>query len=153
MLDDDRPPIELDVVRLPDGLDANAFAIKHGIPKLREYVEENVSRYTGDTSTGYSGSGPKPLDVDNDAAAPYPVAALGTICGNFAKAGVLRSQAPVEVAAHVTLAAAVTAVQIIADVIIPLRRTDPGIGETKPCSSFLLSIATTGERGSTASVG
>lgn len=70
---------------------------------------------------------------------PFPVDALGEIMAGAVRAIEDQTQAPVEIAAQSVLAVATLAAQSHADVMLPT-------GQSRPVSSFFLSVAESGER-------
>lgn len=77
------------------------------------------------------------------AAQAFPVAALGPVLADAARAIARFTQAPVEIAAHGVLAVAALAAQERAHVMLPGRGP-------RPLTSFFLTVAESGERTSTA---
>ncbi|MCH7937841.1 MAG: DUF3987 domain-containing protein [Proteobacteria bacterium] len=92
-----------------------------------------------DAAQEYQPEPPRPLVRETEPAEPFPINALGTILGAAAGAIQDRTQAPMAICAQSVLGAATLAVQGHADVELPT-------GHARPVSSFLLSIAATGER-------
>jgi len=92
-----------------------------------------------DDAVEYQLEPPRPLVRLAEPAEPFPVEALGDIMGNAAKGIQDRTQAPMAICAQSVLGAATLAVQGHADVELPT-------GHARPISSFLLSVAATGER-------
>jgi hypothetical protein len=88
-------------------------------------------------------SAPLPLAPPNREPEPYPIAALGHMLADAAQSISNRCQCAPALAAQSTLAAASLAAQRLADVRLPY-------GQTRPLSLFLLSVAASGERKSTA---
>ena len=74
---------------------------------------------------------------------PYPVDSLGGTLGSAARAIAAKVQCPVEMAAQSVLAVASLAVQAVADVRMPY-------GQTRPLSLYVLTVAASGDRKSTA---
>ncbi len=70
---------------------------------------------------------------------PFPVDALGVVLAGAVRAIEDQTQAPVEIAAQSVLAVATLATQSHVDVKLPT-------GQTRPVSSFFLSVAESGER-------
>lgn len=87
---------------------------------------------------------PLPLERSIPPAADYPLAALGAVLGGAAEAIVDIVQCPAAIAAQSVLAAASLAVQSHFDVIHPVT------GKPRPTSLFLVTVAVSGERKSTA---
>ena len=86
---------------------------------------------------------PRPLRRPSVKSAPYPVEALGPIIGPAVLGATDVVQLPVVIAAHSALAAAALAVQGHADI-------ELAHGEINPTSLFLLSVAQSGDRKSSA---
>lgn len=90
----------------------------------------------------YAAEAPRPLYRPIDAPKPYPVNALGPL-----RAPTLaihaHTKAPVAICAQAVLGAVALVVQGHADVVLPM-------GQAKPCSLFLLTIAPSGDRKSAA---
>src|SRR5947209_2473986 len=86
-----------------------------------------------------------PLMRDVPPAPPFPVDALGDMLGPAAQAINDRIQAPMAIGAQSVLAVASLAAQIHVDVKLPIGR-----GENKPVSTYLVTIAASGERKSAA---
>jgi Protein of unknown function (DUF3987) len=86
---------------------------------------------------------PRPLQRPLEPADPFPIEALGGILGDAALAIVDQVQCPEAIAGQSILAAAVLAVQGHADIELPQ-------GSHAPLSSFFLTVASSGERKSTA---
>ena len=84
---------------------------------------------------------PRPLMRELAPADPYPVDALGDVLGAAAYAIHDRVQAPVAIGAQSVLGAAALAVQGHADVLLPI-----GLGQARPVSCYLITIAASGER-------
>jgi Protein of unknown function (DUF3987) len=82
---------------------------------------------------------PRPLMRELPPADPYPVGALGDVLAPAARAINDRVQAPLAICAQSVLAAATLATQAHADVVLP-------IGHARPLSSYLVTVAGTGER-------
>ena len=90
-----------------------------------------------------STEGPLPLFPQLPPAEPYPVAALGPILADAAAAIARKIQVPPAMAAQSVLAAAALAAQAHADVCMPY-------GQTRPLSLFLVTVAASGDRKSSA---
>lgn len=84
---------------------------------------------------------PRPLMRELPPADPFPVDALGTILAGAARAIQDRVQAPVAIGAQSVVGAATIAVQGHADIVLPI-----GPGQVRPLSSYLITVALTGER-------
>jgi len=84
---------------------------------------------------------PRPLTRELPPADPYPVDALGDVLGAAARAIQDRVQAPIAICAQSVLAAAALGAQGHADVVLPI-----GPGQPRPLSSYLVTIAVSGER-------
>lgn len=84
---------------------------------------------------------PRPPMRELSPADPFPVDALGDVLGAAAQAIHERVQAPIAIGGQSVLGAATLAVQGYADVVLPI-----GPGQAKPISSFLITVASTGER-------
>ena len=82
---------------------------------------------------------PRPLMRETSPGEPFPVHALGEVLRPTAEAIHDRVQAPMAICAQSVLATAALAVQGHVDVILP-------IGETKPLSLYLITVAESGER-------
>lgn len=100
--------------------------------------------YGADPKTRGPGDEPKveaphPLIRSLSPGEPFPTAVLGDVLRPMAEAIHDRVQAPMAIGAQSLLAAAALAVQGHADVVLP-------IGETKPVSPYLITIAESGER-------
>lgn len=87
--------------------------------------------------------GPLPLTPLLAASTPYPVDALGPVLGPAAAAIANKIQLPASIAAQSVLAAAALAAQAHADVRMPY-------GQSRPLSLFFLSVASSGDRKTTA---
>lgn len=87
---------------------------------------------------------PLPLRRALPPAEPFPLAALGPVLENAARAIMDRVQCPDAIAAQSVLGAASLAAQAHADVIIPAT------GHARPLSLFLVTVAASGERKSAA---
>jgi hypothetical protein len=84
---------------------------------------------------------PRPLTRELPPAHPFPAGALGDALGAAAQAIHDRVQTPLAICGQSVLAAAALAVQAHADVVLPI-----GLGQSRPLSICLFSIAATGER-------
>jgi hypothetical protein len=84
---------------------------------------------------------PRPLMRELPPADPFPIDALGDVLGPAARAIHDRVQAPIAIGGQSVLGAATLAVQGHADVLLPI-----GPGQPKPISSFLITVANSGER-------
>jgi hypothetical protein len=82
---------------------------------------------------------PRPLMRELPPADPFPVDALGNVLAPAARAINDRVQAPIAICGQSVLAAATLAVQGHGNVVLPM-------GHVRPLSSFLISVAATGER-------
>jgi hypothetical protein len=82
---------------------------------------------------------PRPLMRELPAPDPFPVDSLGDVLALAARAIHDRVQAPLAVCGQSVLAAATLAIQGHADVVLPT-------GHARPLSSFLITVAATGER-------
>lgn len=87
---------------------------------------------------------PLPLSRELPAANPFPMDALGPVLGAAALAIKYRVQCPAALAGQSVLAAASLAVQSHVNVFLPTE------GKAKPTSMFLVTVAASGERKSTA---
>lgn len=86
-----------------------------------------------------AGEPPRPLHRELPPADPFPMDALGEILGPAARAIQEKTQAPDAICAQSVLAAATLGLQGFADVELPTRAR-------RPLSNFFLSVASTGER-------
>lgn len=86
---------------------------------------------------------PTPLTKPVAPAAPYPLDALGDVLGAAAKAIAAKVQCAEAMAAQSVLGVASLAAQGLADVLLPF-------GQTRPVSIFALTIASSGDRKSSA---
>jgi hypothetical protein len=86
---------------------------------------------------------PRPLQRPLEPADQFPMDALGSVLGDAALAIVDKVQCPEAIAGQCVLAVATLAVQGHADIALPQ-------GSTTPLSSFFLTVASSGERKSTA---
>lgn len=86
---------------------------------------------------------PRPLYRELPEPEPYPVEALGPSLGEAAKAIHEQIQAPLALCAQSVLGAAALAVQGFADIELPM-------GLIRPCSLYMVTIAPSGERKSSA---
>lgn len=86
-----------------------------------------------------AGEPPRPLHRELPPASPFPTEALGQVLGPAAIAIQEKTQSPGAICAQSVLAAATLGVQALADVELPT-------GAHRPVSSFFLSVASTGER-------
>ena len=84
---------------------------------------------------------PRPLMRELPPADPYPVDALGVVLAPAARAIHDRVRAPLAIGAHSALSAAALVAQGHADVVLPI-----GLGQARPISNYLITIAATGER-------
>ena len=84
---------------------------------------------------------PRPLMRELPPADPFPIDALGDLLGAATDAIHDRVQSPIAIGAQSVLGAATLAVQGHADVVLPI-----GPGQPKPISTFLITVATSGER-------
>src|SRR6516164_4317705 len=82
---------------------------------------------------------PRPLMRELPPADPYPVDALGEVLAPAARAIHDRIQAPLAICGQSVLAAATLATQAHADITLPM-------GHIRPLSSYLVTVAATGER-------
>lgn len=96
-------------------------------------------RQTLATLASLAGEPPRPLHRELPPADPFPIDALGEILGPAARAIQEKTQAPDAICAQSVLAAATLGVQGLADVELPT-------GAVRPLSSYFLSVASTGER-------
>jgi hypothetical protein len=95
-------------------------------------------------NTRTASEGPRPLYRTPSKSQPYPMDALGPILAPVARAIAEITQASDAICANAVLAAASLAVQAHADVRMP------GSGTAKPATLFILTIAESGERKTTA---
>ncbi len=84
---------------------------------------------------------PRPLMRELPPADPFPVDALGDVLGAAARAIHDRVQAPIAIGGQSVLGAATLAAQGHADLVLPI-----GPGQPRPISSFLITVANSGER-------
>lgn len=84
-----------------------------------------------------------PLFLPLPPAEPYPIQELGPVLGDAAAAIARKVQTPDAIAAQAVLAAASLAAQAHADVLMPY-------GQTRPLSLYLVTVAASGDRKSTA---
>ena len=119
----------------------DAYVDGHHPRAVADFIWSN-----GDTTStrsnfsGFSdGRDPLPLTRSMPSATPFPVAELGPVMAAAARAFQARTQAPMDICANAVLAVAGLASQAHADVELPT-------GEVKPSSLFLMSIARSGER-------
>lgn len=105
-----------------------------------------MSRFAPALAAAEPLSAPEPLPLRRalPPAEPFPLAALGTVLENAARAIMDRVQCPDAIAAQSVLGAASLAAQAHADVIIPAT------GHARPLSLFLVTVAASGERKSAA---
>jgi hypothetical protein len=103
------------------------------IAELQQHLDKVASQ-----KSQLSQSQPVPLVRPMEPAAPYPIAALGTILGPAAEAIMEHIQVPDALAAHSVLGFAALAAQAHANV--------QTLGGVRPLSLYLLSIADSGER-------
>lgn len=113
-----------------------------------ECSPENVSAiiaaaFNAATVSEKEADGPLPLVPVLAPSSLYPVEALGAILGPAASAIANKIQLPVSIAAQSVLAAAALAAQAHADVKL-------AFGQTRPLSLFFLSVASSGDRKTTA---
>ena len=94
---------------------------------------------------GETAPDPLPLLRSLPAMGNFPVEALGSLMGPAAQAFQAKTQAPMDICASAVLAVAGLAAQAHADVRLPT-------GEVKPLSLYLLAIARSGERKTSADV-
>jgi hypothetical protein len=94
-----------------------------------------------DKSEHVSPEPPRPLMRELPPADAYPVDALGDVLGSAVRAIHDRVQAPLAICGNSVLAAAALAAQAHADVVLPI-----GIGQCRPLSLYLVTIAASGER-------
>src|SRR6185436_15659946 len=90
-----------------------------------------------------SGDEPLPLFPPLPPAEPFPVAALGPVLSRAADAIARKVQAPAAIAAQSVLGVASLAAQAHADVLLPY-------GQSRPLSLYLITLAGSGDRKSTA---
>ncbi len=90
-------------------------------------------------SAKVSAEPPRPLLRELPPAAPFPMDALGSVLGPAARAIHDRVRAPLAICGQSVLGTATMAVQGHANVVLPM-------GQTKPLSSYFLTVALTGER-------
>jgi hypothetical protein len=102
-------------------------------------IDENPTNQLLSTGT----EAPRPLCRELSPAEPFPLAALPTTIRNAAEAIRDRTQAPAAIGAQAVLGVAALAVQPHVDVILPH-------GERRPTSLFLVTVAQSGERKTTA---
>jgi hypothetical protein len=125
----------VDVAGLPDGWDL-ADALPAG------FNDTDLSRrLTGATDAPIDQ--PIPLFPPLPPAEPFPVDALGPVLARAAQAIARKVQAPEAIAAQSVLSVAALAAQSLADVVLPY-------GQSRPLSLFLVTVAGSGDRKSTA---
>lgn len=88
-------------------------------------------------------SSPRPLFTPIDKPEPFPMHALGSVLGPAAEAVQQATQAPAAICAQSVLGVAALAVQPFANVVLPT-------GQARPVSLYLMTIAASGERKSSA---
>lgn len=117
----------------------------------QEYRQEKIGRRIKgpdcfNTSNEKDSADPLPIPLRREATLgmPFPLDALGETLGSAAKAIAEKVQCPEGLAGNSILATASLAVQARIDVVIPAT------GFSRPASLFMLSIAPTGERKSSA---
>ena len=106
------------------------------IAREHGYVGPGFARAEAE-ATPAAADGPLPLFPELPPAEPYPVAALGPVLGEAARAIVRKIQVPEAMAAQSVLSAASLAAQALADVMLPY-------GQTRPLSLFLVTVAASG---------
>jgi len=84
---------------------------------------------------------PRPLMRELPPADPFPVDALGEVLAPAARAVNDRVQAPLAICGQSVLAAANLATQAHVNVVLPI-----GSGQSKPVSSYFMTVALSGER-------
>lgn len=105
-----------------------------------------MSRFASALAAAEPVTAPEPLPLRRalPPAEPFPLAALGPVLEQAARAIMDRVQCPDAIAAQSVLGAASLAAQAHADVIIPAT------GHARPLSLFLVTVAASGERKSAA---
>jgi hypothetical protein len=103
-------------------------------------TKETPSGNGGDNK-GHASEAPRPLMREIPPADPFPIDALGKILADAARAIQDRVQAPMAICAHSVLATTTLVLQAHADVELPI-----GGKRVKPISSYLITIAESGER-------
>jgi hypothetical protein len=126
-------------------LDANAVRVAHGTKALRDAFDATVAPFTSNTVDPDTEAPAErlPLFPPLPPAEGYPVRALGLVLGNAATAIARKVQVPEAIAAQSVLAVAALAAQPHRDVQLPF-------GQSRPLSLFLLTIAGSGDRKTTA---
>ncbi|PVE25956.1 hypothetical protein DC522_01575 [Microvirga sp. KLBC 81] len=110
---------------------------------LRARKRENANGALGAGRASAPSDGPIPLFPLLPPAERYPIEALGPVLAPAARAIARKVQVPEAIAGQAVLAAAALAAQAHADVLLPY-------GQTRPLSLFLVTIAASGDRKSTA---
>ena len=129
---------ERDRRTLCDGKDFDAE-----IRRAREWQANNASQKSSSGVAGPVSDEPLPLFPPLPPAERYPVEALGPVLSRAALAIARKVQVPEAIAAQSVLATAALAAQAHADVVLPF-------GQTRPLSLFLVTIAGSGDRKSSA---
>lgn len=106
-------------------------------------VPTSSSRAVQSQISATPGEGPLPLYPPLPKSERYPIEALGPLLSDAAAAICRKVQVPEAIAAQSVLAAAALAAQAHADVLLPY-------GQTRPLSLFLVTVASSGDRKSTA---
>jgi hypothetical protein len=133
------------VVRIPEGW-PNSWDLADDLPEgvteadLQKLV---VNAKPIGAPAGNAGDAPIPLFPPLPLAEPFPLESLGPVLSCAAAAISRKVQVPEAVAAQSILAAAALAAQAHADVMLPY-------GQTRPLSLFLVTVAASGDRKSTA---
>jgi hypothetical protein len=104
--------------------------------------DDHLRRLLRDAEELHEG-GPIPLFRPLPAAEPYPIEALGPVLAPAAAAIARKTQVPLAIAAQAVLAVGSLAAQAHADVLLPY-------GQTRPLSLYLVTVAGSGGRKSTA---
>ncbi|MFY0610447.1 MAG: DUF3987 domain-containing protein [Hyphomicrobiaceae bacterium] len=132
------PDLDILLVRLPDGMDANDMLCREGPEALQSAIEGATSYRLPDR--------PEALLPAMDAATPFPIDALGGILADAAKAIAEMTQADASIACQSVLAGANLAAQDCIDVFMPRGGDTPDIGSAVPVSEFFIAVGTSGTR-------
>lgn len=108
-----------------------------------EYRAKKTNGLAFEPATASAETGPTPLASPTTPPAPYPIDALGDVLAGAAHAIAAKIQCAEAMAAQSVLAVASLAAQALADVALPY-------GQTRPLSLFCLTIASSGDRKSSA---
>jgi hypothetical protein len=113
------------------------------MPKTGLVAPIKFNGFNGATAASSVNDEPLPLFPPLSPAEPYPVEALGPVLSSAAAAIAQKVQVPPAMAAQSVLAAAALVAQGHADVLLPY-------GQTRPLSLYLVTVAASGDRKSTA---